>query len=318
MSASKRSHIRSLAVSDTFIRSLADAVTLKTPGISNKHQERSESYGNRIFTTHDCKQEKEDKLKIETPIKHIIYIQLSQADTQHVSKKIWLNSFRENKNTQIAYLDDLYPHLMKEFKRSTKCNKQQPTIEEIQVYFVRTGGEVFNLHVEYLTFGYVRLTTKYMNLFENKSMSYESSLNFIICSYLGNMHFLQISKDMFENFFAWFASMCGIVKDLRAMYDRDDDPLIALFYGRTFAEDALKDKPVGTFLLRLASQQNGLAITYKTTEKIQNILLTRTSNEMYKIGKTDRKTLLFNLIRPWDKLQYLYTPNKLVRKALVF
>ena len=39
---------------------------------------------------------------------------------------------------------------------------------------------------------------------------------------------------------------------------------------------------------------------------------------MYKVGKSDKETQLFNLIRPWDKLKYLYTPNKLIRKKFLF
>ena len=78
-------------------------------------------------------------------------------------------------------------------------------------------------------------------------------------------------------------------------------------------------QPEGTFLLRLASQQDGLAITYKDQSgKMKNVLLTRTHPEKYKVGKSDKVENIFNLIRSWPKLQYAYTPHKLIRKKFLF
>jgi len=128
-----------------------------------------------------------------------------------------------------------------------------------------------------------------------------------------------IAANNFNRFFAWFRSMCAILRDLRHIYVMMEDYLIGLFYGRTEAEDRLKMKPEGTFLLRLASQQNGLAITYKSQSgKMKNVLLTRIDSEKYKVGKSDKVEDLFNLIRSWSKLQYAYTPNKLIRKKFLF
>lgn len=83
--------------------------------------------------------------------------------------------------------------------------------------------------------------------------------------------------------------------------------------------EALQEQPVGTFTLRLSSGVNGLGITYKTRqEKLQHILLIRTGKERYRIGKSDREVLIFRFIRAWDKLKYLYTPNRLIQKKVVF
>ena len=126
------------------------------------------------------------------------------------------------------------------------------------------------------------------------------------------------SRD-FDRFYTWFISMCYIILDLKIVYDRIDDPLIGLFYSRITAVESLQHKPVGTFILRLASHTNGLVITYKKRiEKIQNVLLMRIGNEKYRVGRSNKETLLFQLIGPWDKLKYLYTPNKLIRKAALF
>ena len=123
----------------------------------------------------------------------------------------------------------------------------------------------------------------------------------------------------FDIFCEWFFGMCWIIKDIRPMYDRDEDYLICLFYTRNTAQECLISQPEGTFILRLASRQDGLVITYKNPQsKIQHVLLTRVGDERYKVGKSDKLTFLFNLIRPWTKLKYLYTPNKLIRKTFVF
>ena len=155
---------------------------------------------------------------------------------------------------------------------------REPTLQQIEYFFVRLGGI-------YMT---------------DEPLPY-------------------ITYSKFIKFYSWYCSMCLIIKDLGSIYERKEDPLIGLFFGRATASDALQYKPDGTFILRLASQINGLAITYKNQNgKIQHILLTRISNETYKVGKLDKATLLFSLIRPWDKLKYLYTPNKLIKKKFVF
>eukprot|EP01083_Nonionella_stella_P225611 801896_1 len=190
------------------------------------------------------------------------------------ARKIWMNSSK----THVASLHALYPHLIDEFLRLTKCESRHPTLQQIELFFVRTGG-VYGVN---------------------------DALPFI-------------TADKFDKFFAWFRSMCSIINDLRPMYNRAEDPLVGLFYGRKTAQETLEHKPEGTFILRLASQENGLAITYKNPiGKIQNVLLKRISNEMYKVGKSDKETLLFHLIRPWPKLKYLYTPSQLIRKKLLF
>ena len=159
-----------------------------------------------------------------------------------------------------------------------QVNDREPTLQQIEYFFVRIGG----------IYG------------DDESMPY-------------------ISESKFMKFYTWYRSMCLIIKDLGSIYNRKEDPLIGLFFGRLTAQDALKYKPEGTFILRLASQKDGLAITYKNpNSKIQHILLTRISNETYKVGKLDKATQLFSLIRPWDKLKYLYTPNKLIKKKFVF
>eukprot|EP01084_Bolivina_argentea_P071001 129135_1 len=171
-------------------------------------------------------------------------------------------------------LKDLYPNLIKEFKRLTNDCERHPTLKEIEIFF----------------------------------------------DYNINDKLLVIKIDNCDKFFLWFSSMCNIIKDLSPIYNHSDNPLISLFYDKTTSEQTLKHTDSGTFILRLTPQQNELVISYKHDKynKIQHVLLIRSGNEMYKIDKSDKEMNLFQLIRPWSKLQYLYTQNKPIAKRFIF
>merc|ERR1712173_158198 len=58
----------------------------------------------------------------------------------YAARKIWIDSCLANNHT-LARLQDLYPHLIQEFTRVTRCNERQPTLNQIELFFVRTGGD---------------------------------------------------------------------------------------------------------------------------------------------------------------------------------
>ena len=87
------------------------------------------------------------------------------------------------------------------------------------------------------------------------------------------------------------------------------------------AENTLNHQLPGTFILRLATVAGGLGISVKKFNNggIQHILLTRTGKETYKIGKHNKEVLLFQFLRGWDVLQYLYAPPmKNIKKKFLF
>ena len=195
---------------------------------------------------------------------------------------IWLHACLST-NIYEASIDDLYPYLIRKFERITGCKYNQPQLQQIEYFLLQNGG------------------------FQTLINGWDSDTKAMIKSH------------KFDEFYTWFIGMCYIIKDLKSIYDRIDDPLIALFYSKTTIEQILPHKPDGTFILRLSTKQNGLNITYKNpSRKVANIPLTRVDNQKYRAGKCDKEADLFQLIRPWTKLKCLYTPNKLIRKNVLF
>ena len=129
-----------------------------------------------------------ENFKIDTKAKPL---GINHSDS---AKKIWMNSCWAN-NKKIARLKDLYIDLMKEFEHLTKCRIKQPTLEQIEYFCIKHGGE-------------------YMEDFRGK--------------------YVKINANRFDQFFAWFEAMCYIIKDLRHIYEQNAyrDPLIGLFYSR--------------------------------------------------------------------------------------
>ena len=123
----------------------------------------------------------------------------------------------------------------------------------------------------------------------------------------------------FNAFYKWFAGMCVIIKDLRNIYQQNEDPLECLFWDQERCVNVLEKLLEGTFILRLYSKkQNGLVISYKSADgKIKNLLLTWTKKG-YIAGSTQNKTELYHLIQTWERLKYLYSPTKLIKKRHLF
>ena len=213
-----------------------------------------------------------------------IYTKMTMTDDAIIgiqgysARKIWIDSCLAN-NNNLARLQDLYPHLIKEFTRLTRCNERQPTMMQIELFFVRTGGDYDkNQPLPYI-----------------RADKFDSFFSWFRCM-------CQIIKDLRPMY-----------------NQKHLNPLIGLFYGRTAAQENLENKPEGTFLLRLATLTNMLCITYKNQYgTVKNLVLSRVGNELYNVKKSQKETNLFGLIRSWTQLRYLYTPNKLIRKKYVF
>ena len=232
------------------------------------------------------------------------------------ARKIWMNSCLKN-NQHYALLQDLYPHLMEEFRRLTKCNQRQPTMKQISSIFLRKGGKCEYSDNMLLILIQALYKSTVINIADHTYYSMQNSIYDIIIDYLRVQH---IASSSFDKFFGYFRSICSIIKDLSHIYDnKDNDVLVGLFFVRDECEQVLQSQPIGTFILRFASQQNGLAVTFKNKHsKIQHVLLTRITNELYQVGKSDKQLLLYQLLRPWDDLKFLYTVNKLIDKNYLF
>ena len=81
---------------------------------------------------------------------------------------------------------------MIEFKRTTNCNKKYPTEKKLEPYFIGNGSIP-----DYKT--------------DDDDVVY-------------------ITVDKCHLFFEWFISMCDIIKELRMIYEFDDEALFGLFY----------------------------------------------------------------------------------------
>ena len=122
----------------------------------------------------------------------------------YLSRKIWTSAAHDTYGIAFRLgLKKLYPHLITNFIRLTLCRRKQPTLQQIEYFFLRYGGQYDN----------------YNN--NNDPFIWDHS---------------------FDRFVNWFIGMCHIIKDLCALYERDGDPLISLFYSRT-AEECLANKP---------------------------------------------------------------------------
>ena len=129
-----------------------------------------------------------------------------------------------------------------------------------------------------------------------------------------------IEDSKFEAFHAWFLGICFIMKDLRYVYEKEEDPLSCLFLSRDDAEDILEDAQAGTFLLRLSGgNRNGLAIAYKTAwGKVSHVLLVLMNEGVYTVGSSGRNTRLSPFIQSWKQLKWFYTEKRLIDKREFF
>ena len=95
-----------------------------------------------------------------------------------------------------APLSALYPFLMKEFQSISKCQQRQPSLLQLQPLSLKKGG-IYDITV---------------------------------C----NGSYIKVNK--FEKYYTWFIAMCGIIKDLKQIYDDSSDPLMSLFVAKTVAQ----------------------------------------------------------------------------------
>ena len=89
---------------------------------------------------------------------------------------------------------------------------------------------------------------------------------------------------------------------------------------RKQSESILREQSDGTFILRLASG-GGLALSFRQ-QKIKHVTLRWKAQNQYEIKRADKETVevdtLSNIIRTYDKIRLLYTPNLLIDKRKVF
>jgi len=56
------------------------------------------------------------------------------------ARMIWAKACLSS-NPGVAYLSDLYPHLIAEFKKVTKCESREPSIEQLRQFFLTKNGK---------------------------------------------------------------------------------------------------------------------------------------------------------------------------------
>ena len=126
----------------------------------------------------------------------------------------------------------------------------------------------------------------------------------------------------FDSFYKWFFGICCIISDLRDAYQRAGDPLNCLFYTRDKTKKILRRIPEGSFILRLSNKNNTIVVSYKNKKdgKLMHHLFTRINAKgRYTIGSAKETELsLLEFIRMSKRLQYVYTPKKLIRKICLF
>jgi len=223
--------------------------------------------------------------------------------SSYSAREIWLKSAPKENRLTVKF-DDLYPNLMAKYKEISKIEHRVPSKDQLAGYFA---------------------------LFLSKHMEEEKKIDEEEDDDNDINGDVRMKSEEFDEFYVWFLSMCGILSDLKCVYDNhadpDNDALIGLFYDTEQAHKILESvEETGAFFLRLSGMKNVLIVSYKNEDNsVIHCTLIRVEPNIYQIGrargrgKAAKQLPIDAFISSAKQLKFLCTENNvLVAKSTYF